>query len=34
MSQLLTGAESRVSDMMDTHETRASDLGRLLMIMR
>jgi len=34
MSQLLTGAESRVSDMMDTLETRASDLGRLLMIMR
>lgn len=34
MSQLLTGAESRVSDMMDTLETRASDLGRLLMMMR
>jgi hypothetical protein len=34
MSQLLTGAESRVSEMMDTLETRASDLGRLLMMMR
>lgn len=34
MSQFLTGAESRVSDMMDTLETRASDLGRLLMMMR
>lgn len=34
MSQILTGAESRVSEMMDTLETRASDLGRLLMMMR
>ena len=34
MSQLLTGAESRVSEMMDTLETRASDIGRLLMMMR
>jgi len=34
MSQLLIGAESRVSEMMDTLETRASDLGRLLMMMR
>ena len=34
MSQLLNGAESRVSEMMDTLETRASDLGRLLMMMR
>jgi hypothetical protein len=34
MSQFLTGAESRVSEMMDTLEGRASDLGRLLMMMR
>lgn len=34
MSQLLTGAETRVSVLMDTLETRASDLGRLLMMMR
>lgn len=34
MSQLLTAAESRVVEMMDTLEMRASDLGRLLMIMR
>ena len=34
MSQLLTGAEARVSEMMDTLETRASDIGRLLMMMR
>lgn len=34
MSQILTGAESRVSEMMDMLETRASDLGRLLMLMR
>jgi len=34
MSQILTGAESRVSEMMGALETRASDLGRLLMMMR
>jgi hypothetical protein len=34
MSQFLNGAESRVSEMMNTLETGASDLGRLLMLMR
>jgi hypothetical protein len=34
MSQLLTGAEARVSEMMGALETRALDLGRLLMMMR
>lgn len=34
MSHILIGAESRVSEMMDTLKSRASDLGRLLMMMR
>ena len=34
MSQLLTGAESRVSEMIDTLEMRASEVGRFLMMMR
>lgn len=34
MSQILTGAESQVLGMMDTLESRASDLGRLLRMMR
>ncbi len=34
MSQLLSGAGSRVSEMMDTLETRASDLSSLLMMLR
>jgi len=34
MSAVLSGAEARVSEMMTTLETRASDLGRLLMMLR
>jgi hypothetical protein len=34
MAQILSGAESQVSEMMNTLQTRASDLGRLLMMMR
>jgi hypothetical protein len=34
MSQILSGAESQVSEMMNTLQNRASDLGRLLMMMR
>jgi len=34
MSAVLSGAEARVSEMMTALETRAGDLGRLLMMLR